>query len=238
MVLRYLLRYKGWMFEGRGQVSLFTRVWAALLTMFSKGLSGFYAFQDHCPPLPVPRLDDTIARYLASMKEMLTETEFAKLKKNSSHFLATVGPAVQSALEKKWWISRNYVTDWWETYVYLKPRDSIMINSNYFGLSPKQTPTRRRESRAAGQIWSLLKWRKDALIDNKVLPLKLQKVHPLFHIYTEFCFQARALMPGAIQTFLRHYSRARQANGRDCNCRECHSHCRLRTWPGVSIGSY
>ena len=180
MVLRYLLRYKGWMFEGRGQVSLFTRVWAALLTMFSKGLSGFYAFQDHCPPLPVPRLDDTIARYLASMKEMLTETEFAKLKKNSSHFLATVGPAVQSALEKKWWISRNYVTDWWETYVYLKPRDSIMINSNYFGLSPKQTPTRRRESRAAGQIWSLLKWRKDALIDNKVLPLKLQKVHLLF----------------------------------------------------------
>ena len=37
MILRYLLRYKGWMFEGRGQVSLFTRVWAALLTVFSKG---------------------------------------------------------------------------------------------------------------------------------------------------------------------------------------------------------
>ena len=80
MVLRYLLRYKGWMFEGRGQVSLFTRVWAGLLSIFSKGLSGFYAFQDHCPPLPVPRLDDTIQRYLTSMKELLTEAEFAKLK--------------------------------------------------------------------------------------------------------------------------------------------------------------
>ena len=91
-----------------------------------------------------------------------------------------MGPSVQSALEKKWWISRNYVTDWWETYVYLKPRDSIMINSNYFGLSAKQVPTTRRESRAAGQIWALLKWRKDALIDNKVLPLKLQKVTLLF----------------------------------------------------------
>ena len=42
MILRGLLRYKGWMFEGRGQVSLFTRVWAALLTVFSKGL--FYKF--------------------------------------------------------------------------------------------------------------------------------------------------------------------------------------------------
>ena len=90
--------------------------------------------------------------------------------------MATVGPTIQSALEKKWWISRNYVTDWWETYVYLKPRDSIMINSNYFGLASKTAPTIRRESRAAGQIWSLLKWRKDALVDNKVLPLKLQKV--------------------------------------------------------------
>lgn len=195
MVLRYLLRYKGWMFEGRGHVSLFTRVWAALLTIFSKGLSGFYAFQDHCPPLPVPRLDDTISRYLASMKELLTEAEFAKLKKNSSHFLATVGPAVQSALEKKWWISRNYVTDWWETYVYLKPRDSIMINSNYFGLSPRQTPTGRRESRAAGQIWSLLKWRKDALIDNKVLPLKLQKLVPLCPIQYKRFF-ATTRVPG------------------------------------------
>ncbi len=32
---------------------------------------------------------------------------------------------------KSWWAS-NYVTDWWETYVYLYGRSSIMINSNYY----------------------------------------------------------------------------------------------------------
>jgi hypothetical protein len=27
------------------------------------------------------------------------------------------------------WISSNYVTDWWEKYVYLKGRDPIAVNS-------------------------------------------------------------------------------------------------------------
>ena len=34
-------------------------------------------------------------------------------------------------LLKSWWTS-NYVTDWWEQYVYLYGRSSIMINSNYY----------------------------------------------------------------------------------------------------------
>lgn len=179
MILRSLLNYKGWMFESRGKVSLFTRVWGALLTAFSNGLTGFYAFQNHCPALPVPILEDTIKKYLMSMKALLQSKDFNELKASAEVFLSTVGPNLQSQLHKKWWMSRNYVTDWWESYVYLSSRDSIMINSNYYGLAPKEVPTKNSISRAAGQIWSILKWRKDALFDNKVLPLKLQKLVPL-----------------------------------------------------------
>ena len=164
------------MFESRGKVSLFTRIWGALLTAFSKGLTGFYAFQNHCPGLPVPILEETIKKYLLSMKDLLTPKDYAELKDSAEKFLATVGQNLQSELHKKWWMSRNYVTDWWENYVYLSSRDSIMINSNYYGLTSREVPTKNPASRAAGQIWSILKWRKDALIDNKVLPLKLQKV--------------------------------------------------------------
>jgi len=32
---------------------------------------------------------------------------------------------------KSWW-SNNYVTDWWELYVYLHGRQPLMINSNYY----------------------------------------------------------------------------------------------------------
>ena len=67
----YIKPYKGWMFESRGNVSLITRIWAALLSLFSSGLTGFYAFQNHCPPQPVPKLEETIKNYLSSMKDIM-----------------------------------------------------------------------------------------------------------------------------------------------------------------------
>ena len=39
--------------------------------------------------------------------------------------------------------------------------------------------TNRATSRIAGYVWSILKWRKDAVIDGKVPPMKLQKLVPL-----------------------------------------------------------
>ena len=46
---------------------------------------------------------------------------------------------------KSWWAS-NYVTDWWEQYVYLCGRSSIMINSNYYaGVSYTQIVVRDSE---------------------------------------------------------------------------------------------
>ena len=113
------------------------------------------------------------------MKPLITEKEFAELKLMSDDFLASVGPALNSALIKKSWLSTNYVTDWWEEYVYLSSRDSLMINSNYFGLGTERIPTSRATSRIAGYVWSILKWRKDAVIDGKVPPMKLQKLVPL-----------------------------------------------------------
>ena len=45
---------------------------------------------------------------------------------------------------KSWWAS-NYVTDWWEQYVYLSGRSSIMINSNYYaGVGDMDKVTRLR----------------------------------------------------------------------------------------------
>lgn len=42
------------------------------------------------------------------------------------------GKKMQFYLVLKSWWSNNYVTDWWESYVYLHGRSSIMINSNYY----------------------------------------------------------------------------------------------------------
>ena len=45
-----------------------------------------------------------------------------------------LGPRLQRYLGLKWWWSTNYVSDWWEEYVYLRGRAPIMVNSNYYGM--------------------------------------------------------------------------------------------------------
>jgi carnitine O-palmitoyltransferase 1 len=74
------IHFLGWMFEGRGRISLITRVWAITLRALSAGHQGFYSFYKFCPSLPVPTLEETIEKYLISMKPLLTEKEFAELK--------------------------------------------------------------------------------------------------------------------------------------------------------------
>ena len=68
------------MFESRGSISLITRVWAATLRVLSAGHKGFYSFYSFIPSLPVPPLEDTIQRYLTSMRPLLNEKEFTDLK--------------------------------------------------------------------------------------------------------------------------------------------------------------
>lgn len=54
----------------------------------------------------------------------------------------------------------NYVTDWWEKYVYLRGRSPIAVNSNYYCLdSGRSCPTPVQEARAAILVWTFMKVR-------------------------------------------------------------------------------
>jgi hypothetical protein len=49
--------------------------------------------------------------------------------------------------------ANNYVSDWWERFVYLRSRDSLMINSNYYIMDAwRWTPTTNQVARAANLI--------------------------------------------------------------------------------------
>ena len=51
-------------------------------------------------------------------------------------------------------ISTNYISDWWEKYVYLRGRASLMINSNYYALDRAwSVPTNVQEARAATVLY-------------------------------------------------------------------------------------
>ncbi|MBN3273918.1 CPT1A palmitoyltransferase, partial [Polyodon spathula] len=60
--LKMLLSWHGWMFSAHGKVSKRTRIWMALVKLFSGPKPMLYSFQTSLPRLPVPAVADTMKR--------------------------------------------------------------------------------------------------------------------------------------------------------------------------------
>uniref|UniRef100_A0A7E4VSQ6 carnitine O-palmitoyltransferase n=1 Tax=Panagrellus redivivus TaxID=6233 RepID=A0A7E4VSQ6_PANRE len=155
--LKTLLTYKGWMYESAHQknVSLATKVWFAILHFISKCGPILHSYQGALPHLPLPSLDDTLKRHLESMKPITSEAEYNELVELTEKFRKGLGRRLQRYLVIKSWLSVNYVTDWWEEFVYLRQRSPIMINSNYYGFDTLNLhPTKNQAARAANVTWA------------------------------------------------------------------------------------
>lgn len=182
--LKFLLMYKGWMFESRssGGYSLLSKIWFFNLKLLYK-LSRepqLYSYQSSLPRLPLPPLKDTIRRYLRSIRPLCSSDEHYKdVERKAIEFQNGVGKKLQLYLHLKSWMSTNYVSDWWEEYVYLRARSSLMVNSNYYGIDALLVcPTDKQTSRAANLIYSSIIFRRQ--IDRQELkPLMVQNMVPL-----------------------------------------------------------
>lgn len=71
-------------------------------------------------------------------------------------FESTIGSKLQRYLTLKSWWSTNYVSDWWEEYVYLRGRGPLMINSNFYGIDAIYMETSKVQAARAAHITSLL----------------------------------------------------------------------------------
>lgn len=130
-LLKLLLRSKVYLYSAR-KPSVWLKLWGAAVTLLSGRKPMTYSFQNSLPALPLPSLKDTVSRYLSSVRPMMPAEEFDSVSALASKFLVKEGPGLQRILRLQWLISRNYVSDWWEKYVYLRGRDPIMVNSNYY----------------------------------------------------------------------------------------------------------
>ena len=75
------------------------------------------------------------------------------MEKLAQEFQETIASRLQKYLVLKSWWSTNYVSDWWEEFVYLHSRDAIMVNSNFYGMDLfKVRPTTKQTARAATLI--------------------------------------------------------------------------------------
>ncbi|XP_060625877.2 carnitine O-palmitoyltransferase 1, liver isoform isoform X1 [Anolis sagrei] len=159
--LKMLLSYHGWMFAEHGKLSTGTKIWMTLVKLFSGRKPMLYSFQTSLPRLPVPSVKDTVNRYLESVHPLMNDEQFKRMEALGKDFAINLGPKLQWYLKLKSWWAANYVSDWWEEYIYLRGRGPIMVNSNYFAMDFLYfTPTSVQAARAGNAIHAILLYRR------------------------------------------------------------------------------
>lgn len=168
-LLRILLSYRGWMYEPLRSPSVKTIFWSIVVRLVSGYQPSLYSCQRSLPRLPVPPLKETVDKLMESLEPVCTKEELKELESLAKEFLNGIGPKAQKILILKSWWAPNYVSDWWEKYVYLMSRLPIAINSNYYVMDHSYwIPTKCQISRAAEVVYDCLTFKR--LIDREELP--------------------------------------------------------------------
>ncbi|XP_044770452.1 carnitine O-palmitoyltransferase 2, mitochondrial isoform X2 [Neomonachus schauinslandi] len=90
-------------------------------------------FQDSLPRLPIPKLEDTVKRYLRAQKPLLDDGQFRKTEQFCKSFENGIGKELHEQLvaQDKQNKRTSYISGPWFD-MYLSARDSIVLNFNPF----------------------------------------------------------------------------------------------------------
>ncbi|XP_051512130.1 carnitine O-palmitoyltransferase 1, liver isoform-like [Myxocyprinus asiaticus] len=202
-ILKALLSYHAWIFESHGKMSFSTKVWLSLVKLLSGRRPLLYSFQASLPRLPVPSIDDTISRYLESVRPLLDDEQYKQMETVANDFKKDPAPKFQKYLVLKSWWATNYVSDWWEEYIYLRGRDPIMVNSNFYTMDFLYViPTHRQAARAGNVVHAMLKYRRK-LERGELTPLRALGIVPMCSFQYERMFNTTRI-PGIETDFVQH----------------------------------
>uniref|UniRef100_A0A8C5AGG8 Carnitine O-palmitoyltransferase 1, muscle isoform n=1 Tax=Gadus morhua TaxID=8049 RepID=A0A8C5AGG8_GADMO len=203
--LKALLSYHAWIFESHGKMSSSTKLWLSLIKMFSGRRPLLYSFQASLPRLPLPSVDDTIDRYLESVHALLDDKRYKQMETLANDFRNTSAPQLQRYLLLKSWWATNYVSDWWEEYIYLRGRSPIMVNSNFYVMDLLYiTPTQRQTARAGNVVHAMLQYRRK-LERGEHAPLRALGIVPMCSSQMERIFNTTRI-PGIETDIVQHLS--------------------------------
>ncbi|XP_069461399.1 carnitine O-palmitoyltransferase 1, liver isoform-like isoform X2 [Ambystoma mexicanum] len=202
-ILKQLLSYHGWMYEQHGQMSVSTKLWLTMVKIFSGRNPMLYSFQACLPRLPVPAIKDTMQRYLESIKPLMDDEQLKRMAALASDFEVNLAPRLQWYLKLKSWWAANYVSDWWEEYIYLRGRGPIMVNSNYYAMDFLYViPTPSQAARAGNTVYASLLYRRK-LSREELKPLMIQDTLPMCSAQYELMFNTSRI-PGTDTDILQH----------------------------------
>uniref|UniRef100_A0A663E2K7 Carnitine O-palmitoyltransferase 1, muscle isoform n=1 Tax=Aquila chrysaetos chrysaetos TaxID=223781 RepID=A0A663E2K7_AQUCH len=193
--LKLLLSYHGWMFEPHGKMSRSTRIWVALMKVLSIRKPLLYSFQTSLPKLPVPPVEATITRYLESVRPLMDDDKYSKMEALAKEFKEKTAPRLQKYLILKSWWTTNYVSDWWEQYIYLHGRSPLMVNSNYYAMDFLYvTPSHIQAARAGNVVHAVLLYRRK-LDRGEIPPVMALGIVPMCSYQSERMFNTTRI-PG------------------------------------------
>uniref|UniRef100_A0A672MIL4 carnitine O-palmitoyltransferase n=1 Tax=Sinocyclocheilus grahami TaxID=75366 RepID=A0A672MIL4_SINGR len=207
-VLKGLLSWHGWMFAPHGKITCQLRIWLILVKVFS-GMQTpmLYSFQNSLPHLPVPSVKDTMRRYLDSVRPLLSDEEHQRMQSLALGFEKNLGPKLQWYLKLKSWWATNYVSDWWEEYIYLRGRGPIMVNSNYYVMDFLYAfPTHLQAARAGNVIHAIMIYRRN--LDRAQMKPVRQSTIPMCSSQYERMFNTSRI-PGIETDTVQHMSDSR-----------------------------
>uniref|UniRef100_A0A8B9HK41 Carnitine palmitoyltransferase 1Aa (liver) n=1 Tax=Astyanax mexicanus TaxID=7994 RepID=A0A8B9HK41_ASTMX len=169
-VLRSLLSWHGWMTERHGRISWKTRAWLV-------------------------STDQPLIQTERPLRPLLDDEEYKRMQELALDFQKNLGPKLQWYLTLKSLWATNYVSDWWEEYIYLRGRGPIMVNSNYYATDFLYLfPTQIQSARAGNAIHSIMLYRRK-LDRAQLKPLLLQNTIPMCSSQYECMFNSSRI-PG------------------------------------------
>lgn len=121
------------------------------------------------PPLPLPSLEETCARYLKTVRPLLDDAGFARAEAGVAELLAPggVGRRLQAKLAERATASDNWLSAWWDDVAYLSVPDPVVVNVSFAVIGDPEQPPRDQALRAAAVAARALDYR--AAILNETL---------------------------------------------------------------------
>jgi len=96
--------------------------------------------EDALPPLPLPDIQATLHKFIASCRPLATPQEMHALERECEHFALAHAPQLQAWLLEKQRDNVNWLEDMWEQLAYLSWAEPLAVNSNYASPFPPISP--------------------------------------------------------------------------------------------------
>uniref|UniRef100_A0A8C1ATW9 Carnitine O-acetyltransferase n=1 Tax=Cyprinus carpio carpio TaxID=630221 RepID=A0A8C1ATW9_CYPCA len=95
--------------------------------------------QESLPKLPVPPLQQTCSRYLASLEPLISAEEMTHTRELMDEFLRPggIGERLQKSLERRARKTENWLSDWWMQWSYLDSRMPVAMYTSPGVVLPK-----------------------------------------------------------------------------------------------------